>query len=219
MSLVLCGMALSNYHNKVKQALLEKGVPFEERYVGTKSDDPAVLASSPLAKIPYLLIDGRPLAESTPMLEWIEAAHPTPPLLPADPYEAAKVRELMTFLDLHLELVARDLYGKAFFGGTIGDGNAERVKKQLVKNIAGFKQLAKFSPYVAGAQFMLADCAAFQHLPLVGMASKIVFGTDLLAEAGIDWKAYSKVVGERPSAQRVVADRKAVQDVLSKPKG
>jgi glutathione S-transferase len=219
MSLVLCGMALSNYHNKVKQALLEKGVPFEERHVGTRSADPAVLAASPLAKIPYLLIDGRPLAESTPIVEWIEAVHPHPPLLPADPFEAAKVRELMTFLDLHLELVARDLYGRAFFGGTISEGNAERVKKQLVKNIAGFKQLAKFAPYVAGAQFTLADCAAFQHLPLVGMASKIVLGTDLLAEAGVDWKGYSKVVGARPSAQKVVADRKAAQDAMGKPKG
>jgi glutathione S-transferase len=216
-TIVLCGMPLSNYHNKVKQALLEKGLPFEERYVATKSDDPNVLAASPLAKIPYLLIDGRPLCESSVMLEWIEAAHPNPPLLPADPYEAAKVRELMTFLDLHLELVARDLYAKAFFGGTISDSNAERVKKVLTKNIAGFVSLAKFAPFVAGAEFTLADCAAFQHLPLVGLATRIVYGSDLLAEGGVDWKAYTKRVGERPSAQRVAADRKAAQDAM-KPK-
>ena len=28
--LKLCGFAASNYHNKVKFALLEKGIPFEE---------------------------------------------------------------------------------------------------------------------------------------------------------------------------------------------
>jgi glutathione S-transferase len=28
------------------------------------------------------------------------------------------VRELCTFLDLHIELVGRELYGQAFFGGT-----------------------------------------------------------------------------------------------------
>jgi glutathione S-transferase len=93
------------------------------------------------------------------------------------------------------------------------------VKKVLTKNIAGFRQLAKFSPFVAGAQFTLADCAAFQHLPLVGMASKIVLGTDLLAEAGVDWKTYTKVIGERPSAQKVVADRKAYQEAMTRPKG
>lgn len=216
-TIVLCGMPLSNYYNKVKQALLEKSLPFEERLVGTKSDDPQVLAASPLAKIPYVLIDGRPLCESSAIVEWIEAAHPNPPLLPSDPYEAAKVRELAIFLDLHLELVARDLYGQAFFGGTISEANAERVKKLLVKNIAAFARLAKFDPYVAGPAFTLADCAAFQHLPLVGLATRIVLGTDLLAEGGVDWKAYTRTVGERPSAQKVAADRKAAQDAM-KPK-
>jgi glutathione S-transferase len=41
--------------------------------------------------------------------------------VPADPWQAAKVRELTIFIDLHLELVARELYGKAFFGGDISD--------------------------------------------------------------------------------------------------
>ena len=39
-----------------------------------------------------------------------------------------------------------------------------------------------------------------------------VYGEDLLAAAGIDWKPYAKLVGERASAQKVVADRKAEQD-------
>jgi len=136
-------------------------------------------------------------------------------LLPADPWAAAKVRELTTFVDLHLELAARELYGKAFFGGDISEANAERVRKLLIKNIAAFKRLAKFSPYVAGDSFTQADCAAFVSLPLVGLASRIVLGEDLLAAAGVDWKAYVKVVGERPSAQRINADRKAEQERLA----
>ena len=51
-------------------------------------------------------------------------------------------------------------------------------------------------------------------LPLVGMATKTVYGEDLLAAQGVDWKAYVKLVGERPSAQRVAADRKT--DTLPK---
>ena len=83
------------------------------------------------------------------------------------------------------------------------------MRKQLTKNIAGFKRLARFAPYVAGDSFTLADCAAYVSLPLVAMASKAVLGEDLLAAAGIDWKAYVKLIGERPSAQQVAADRKA----------
>ena len=68
---------------------------------------------------------------------------------------------------------------------------------------------SKFAPYVAGEQFTQADCAAFVSLPLAAMATKIIYGEDLLASAGIDWKSYVKLVGERPSAQKVTADRKA----------
>lgn len=208
--LTLCGSPISNYYNKVKLALLEKGVPFTEEIVETKSTDEAVLSCSPLGKIPFLKTGKGPLCESQAMLEYIEAAYPQPALIPSDPYEAAKVRELIAFTDLHLELVARDLYSKAFFGGTISENSMERVKKQLEKNIAAFKRLAKFSPYVAGPAFTQADCAAFANLPLVGMATKAVYGEDMLLAAGVDYKTYVKFIGERPHAQKVVADRKAV---------
>src|SRR4029453_8332395 len=110
--------------------------------------------------------------------------------LPADPWAAAKVRELAIFIDLHLELVVRDLYPQAFFGGTVSDASQARVRKLLDKNIAGFKRLARLSPYVAGDTFTLADCSAYVSLPLVGLATKIVYGEDVLAGAGVDWKAY-----------------------------
>ena len=115
----------------------------------------------------------------------------------------------MTFIELHLELVARELYGQAFFGGTVDEATKERARKLLAKHIPGFKRLAKFAPFVAGDSFTQADCSAFVNLPLVASASKAVLGEDMLAAAGIDWKGYIKLIGERPSAQKVAADRKA----------
>jgi glutathione S-transferase len=213
--LKLHGSPISNYYNKVKLALLEKGVPFAEAQAATHSEDAAILGASPLGKIPFLTTDKGALCESQVLLEYIEATWPQPALLPADPFAAAKVRELTTFIDWHLEIVARQLYGQAFFGGAaLSEGNAARIRRQLVDNIAAFGKLAKFSPYVAGDSFTQADCAAFANLPLVGMASKAVFGEDLLLAGGIDYKPYIKLVGERPTAQRVVADRKAAQAKL-----
>jgi glutathione S-transferase len=210
MSITLCGFPVSNYYNKVKLALLEKGLPFTEEVVMTKSTDAAVLAASPLAKIPFIRTPQGGLCESQVIMEYIEAVQPLPALLPADPFAAAKVRELCTFIDLHLELVARDLYGQAFFGGTVSESSAARVKKQLEKNIPAFTKLAKFSPMVAGGeQFTMADCAAWVNLPLVGMATKAVFGEDMLIAMGCDYKSYIKMIGERPAAQKVAADRKA----------
>jgi glutathione S-transferase len=179
--------------------------------VRTGSTDEAVLQASPLGKIPFIRVDGTPLCESQVIVDYLEARYPQPPLLPADPLAAAKVRELTAFVDLHLELVARDLYAQAFFGGTVSEGTQARVRKQLAKNIPAFKRLARFAPYLAGEQFTLADCAGWVSLPLVGMATKAVLGEDLLVAHGIDWKSYARLVGERPSAQRVVADRKRDQ--------
>jgi glutathione S-transferase len=210
MSIALHGSSHSNYYNKAKLALLEKGVPFSEVHADTHSTDEAVLSASPLAKIPFLMSEQGALCESQAILDYIEARWPQPPLLPADPFAAAKVRELTTFIDWHLEIVARQLYGPAFFGGAaLGEAAREAIRTQLTRNIAAFKRLAKFSPYVAGDSFTQADCAAFNNLPLVGMAGKVVFGEDLLLAGGVDYKPYIKLVGERAAAQRVVADRKA----------
>jgi glutathione S-transferase len=210
--LALHGSPISNYYNKVKLALLEKGIPFEEVHTPTKSTDEAVLSASPLAKIPFLRTPHGPLCESQVILDYLEAIHPQPALLPADPFEAAKVRELVTFIDWHLEIAARQLYGPAFFGEPpLSEENAARVRRQLDKLVAGFKRLARFAPYVAGESFTMADCSAFNNLPLVAMASKVVYGEDLLAAAGIDHRAYVKFIAERPAAQKVVADRKAAQ--------
>jgi glutathione S-transferase len=207
--ITLCGFAVSNYYNIVKHALLEKGVAFTEEHVLTRSKDEAVLSASPLGKVPFIKTTQGALCESAVILDYLEDQYPAHPLLPQDAFEAAKVREMVTFINLHLELVARELYGQAFFGGTVSDELKATVKKQLVRNIDAFKRLVKFSPFIAGDTFTLADCVAFSNLPLIGMATRGVLGEDLLLAAGMDYKPYIKMIGERESSVRVAADRKA----------
>ena len=213
--ITLHGMTLSNYYNKVKMVLLEKGLEFTEVSQRTSSKDDAVLSATPLGKIPFIRVDGQTLCESQVIVDYLEAAHPQPSLLPANPLAAAKVRELCAFMELYLELVARELYAQAFFGGTVSEATQERVQKQLSKNIPAFQRLARFAPFVAGDSFTLADATAFATLPTVAQATKAVLGEDMIAAAGIDWKAYLRLLGERPSVQRVNADRKRDMDAAS----
>ena len=201
--LTLCGFSASNYYNKVKLALLEKGVPFQEQLAWVGQTD---LTASPLGKVPYLLTPEGPLCESAVIADYIEAAYPTPALVPAQAFAAAKVRELITFMELHLELVARNLYPQAFFGGTVSEAAREKVGIQLEKNIAAFAKLASFAPYVAGDSFSMADCAAIVHLPLVSSATKAIYGRDYLAELPV--RDYLARMAERPHVQRINADRK-----------
>jgi glutathione S-transferase len=211
--LKLCGFAASNYYNKVKFALLEKGVEFEEKLVWADRS-PALIEKSPLGKIPFIETEQGVVCESQVIMEYLEDAYPQKPLLPSDPFAAGKVRELLTFIELHLELVARELYAEAFFGGKVSDEVKSRTQKLLTRNAKAFAKLAKFSPYIAGAEFTMADCAAMVHLPLVGMASKIVYGEDVLADLPV--REYTKMLGERPAAQRVNADRKVNQELMMK---
>ena len=211
--ITLSGFTLSNYYNKVKMVLLEKGIPFVEEQCamgGDKSEE--TLMCSPLGKVPFIRTEQGSLCESEVIVEYLEALQPEPRLMPADIWGQAKVRELVTFVELHLELVVRELYPEAFFGGKVSDANKARVQKLLTRNIAAFQRLAKFGPYLAGPDFTIADCAAYVSLPLVAMGTKIIYGTDALQDAGIDWKSYIKRVEQRPSAQRVTADRKRDQE-------
>jgi len=207
--LKLCGFRISNYHNKVRIVLLEKGIAFEEDDTCRPSQADAYLARSPMGKAPFLELDGgRRLSESQVICEYLEEAYPQKPLLPADPLERAKVRELVTHMELHMELVARRLYGSVFFKRDISEGTKNSVEKDLAKGVRAFKALAKFDPYIAGKSLTLSDCAAFVHLPLVSLASKLAYGRDALEDMA-QVKPYLRMLGERPAFHRVNEDRKA----------
>lgn len=213
MTLKLCGFALSNYYNKLKIQLLEKAVPFEESLVWVNPIEPATLLRSPMGKVPFLETPQGCISESAVCAEYIEQAYPQHPMMPTDPYEAAKVREIISYLELHVELAARELYPQAFFGGKVDEVVQARVRKKLTKAIAGLSKLLQFSPYAAGAHFTLADCAAMVHFPVVSMATKAVFGEDMLAHLPV--KAYIQQMGERASMQKVNEDRKACMALMA----
>ncbi|MCI3204755.1 MULTISPECIES: glutathione S-transferase [Pandoraea] len=208
--LKLYGFPVSNYYNKVKVVLYEKGLPFEESESIPCQDEP-LLQCSPLGKVPYLQTENGFLAESQVICDFLEVTHPTPALFSADPWWQAKERELLTMVELHLELVVREIYSQAFFGGTVSEGTRNRTEKLLRRNIVAFKRLAKFAPFVAGETFTMVDVAAGIHLPILGMATQAVYGEDFLNAAGIDWKAYGKMLSERESFQRMRAEQKAYQ--------
>lgn len=207
--LKLCGFRISNYHNKVRLALLEKGVAFEEDDQCIPSQDAAYLARSAIGKVPFLEVDGRTLSESQAICEYLEDAFPEKPLYPRDPWARAKVRELVAHLELHVELVARRLHRQAFFGGTVSDETKQQVERDLTKGLSALGRLAKFAPMIAGPTLTLADVAAFVHLPVAAVATKLVFGRDMVEALLPQATPYLKMLGERPAFGRVSADRKS----------
>jgi len=180
--LKLHGFRFSNYHNVVRVVLLEKGIKFEEVDCYPPADD-SFLAKNPTGKFPCLeLEDGSFLGETKVILNYLEDAYPTVRLLPGEPVARARVRELMEVIDLYLELAARRLYGEVFSNeGRVTDEVKAAVRPLLDQGVRGLRALARFDPYIAGAELSLADFSAAFHLVPVAMASEAIYGEDVLA--------------------------------------
>jgi glutathione S-transferase len=206
--IILCGFGVSNYYNKLKLCLLEKGVPFEERVVYPWERE-AFLQSSPLGRIPYIETAQGGLSESQAILEYLEELHPEEALLPSEIFARAKCRELLQHLELNVEWVVRRLYREAFFGGVVSDETKSDVKQKL---IAGLTAL-EFSPFICGDKLTAADCAAFFHLDFVRQATLKIFGVDLLEKHLPGASDYFEFLHQRPHVQKTTADRAvALQD-------
>lgn len=204
--LKLCGFSASNYYSKVKLAMLEKGLAFEEVLVWPYQRD-NLLEFSPLGKIPYLLTEHGALCESQVIADYIESAWPQVPLMPADPYAAAKQRELIAFMEWHLEIVARELLPAAFFGASVSDAVKERVYKTLQKNVVAMAKLFHPNPYLGGENLTLADCAAALHFPMISAITNKIYGEDMLSSLGA--ADYLALLAQRPHVQKVAAEGRA----------
>ncbi|NJN40819.1 MAG: glutathione S-transferase family protein, partial [Gammaproteobacteria bacterium] len=148
--LKLCGVRISNYHNKVRLALLEKGIEFEEDDTRVPSQDATYLEHSAMGKVPYLEVGGNTLTESQAICEYLEDVYPQRPLYPKDAWERAKVRELINYVELHVELVSRRLHKQAFYGGTISDESKAQIERELTKGLKALARHAKLAPAIAG---------------------------------------------------------------------
>lgn len=206
--ITLYGSALSNYYNKTKLALLEKGIPFQEEAVGP-SQDAAVLKRSPLGKIPFIKTEQGYLSESQAILEFLEDAYPENPLYPADPFERAKCREFIQHLELNVELVARRLYPEVLFGAPVSEETRQEVRKKVELGLQGLMRLVRFSPYVLGESFSPADIVAWLHFGLISMATQKIYGHDLVAENVPGVADYFKIMEKRPFVKQVAEGRDA----------
>src|SRR6202140_2366359 len=90
----------SLFWGRVVIALAGKGLAFEREMVpftqvkGYAPKHPAVLAANPKGQVPVLVDGDLTLFDSTVILEYLEDAHPVPPLYPAGAAARARCRRL-----------------------------------------------------------------------------------------------------------------------------
>lgn len=213
--ITLYGIAISNYYNKVKFALLEKNIPFVEEHLGPSQTE-AMLSRSPLGKVPFIKTPDGYLSESQAILEYLEDAFPDSPLYPAGAFQRGKSREFIQHIELNVELIARRLYSEALFGGKVSQETKDEVRAKLEIGLAGLGRLLTLSPYALGDQFSAADVVAWPHLQLVSFATQQIYGTDLVAEHIPGVAEYMQLIESRPHAQIVGKDRAAALEAFFK---
>ncbi len=201
----LYGLRLSNYYSLIKALLIEKGVDFEEvKAPPTQEEDN--LARSPMGKMPSIGADGGYMSESLAIAAYLDRIAPEPALLPADPFAAGKVVELVCHLKLDVELVARRCLPEAFFGQTVSDETKSTTRADLARGMRAVQRLMVCNPYAAGDTLTLADFYTFYTFGLSSGVVQTIFDEDLLA--GHDnIKTLLAHLAEHPSIARVEAEK------------
>jgi glutathione S-transferase len=135
-----------------------------------------------MGKVPCIETDAGFLSESSAILELLEEIQPTPPLLPADPFARAKVRELMRVCELYIELAGRRHYGEIFFGGPRSEAAFDEVKPVMENGLSALRQLGAFAPHIAGVEFTYADIVAAYSFCYAAPVAQAIYGWDIIAE-------------------------------------
>ena len=119
---------------KPVMAAFEKGVEFESRYTDLLSFDqhsPEYLKINPNGTIPAMVHDGVLVAESTAMMEYIDAAFAGPPLRPSDPFERWRMRWWCRFFDQFVG-PSISMFGWSFFvGPSVRQRDPEELKARI----------------------------------------------------------------------------------------
>lgn len=105
--LLLHGYFRSSAAWRVRIALNLKGLTFRQAFRHLRKGEqsaPDYLAKNPQGLVPVLEVAGRgALSQSMAIIEWLDETQPGPKLLPADPWERARVRALAQVIacDIH----------------------------------------------------------------------------------------------------------------------
>lgn len=162
--MIIYGSPLSPFVRKVLAVAAEKGIEVELKPVGLGDANPEFRAASPFGKMPALRDGDYTLADSSAIAHYLDAKHPEPALIPADPQQRGQIIWYDEFADTILQPPG----AKIFFNKVVaplalkrpGDDAAAAVGAQELEPILDWLEAAiPGDGYLVGGRFSLADIA------------------------------------------------------------
>jgi glutathione S-transferase len=207
--MIVYGSSLSPFVRKTLAYISEKGLAAELKPIGLQAKDPEFRLCSPFGKMPGFRDGDFAISDSTAIITYLEAKHPEPPLIPAEPKARARTIWFEEFADTILIATM----GKVFFNrvvspmflGKPGDEaaaeNAEKVEfPPLVDYV---EAIIPDSGFLVEDRLTLADLAVAS--PFVNFAH---CGITVDADRHPKTAAYVEGILARPSFVPIVAQEK-----------
>jgi glutathione S-transferase len=198
-TLELFGHPFSSYTWKVLIPLWADGTSFDFKQVPEDHDNYAELKRLwPFGKFPLLVDDGQVVAETTCIIEHLQAYHPGPNVWIPDGELGRRVRFLDRFFDLYVQGNMQPSVNHALRPEGHGDAyGAEQGRKQLIIAYDWLEANLPDDQWAAGDRFTLADCAAAPALFYADWIEEIGDGRPKL-------KAYRARLLAHPQVARAV---------------
>nr|GMD46515.1 probable glutathione S-transferase [Ipomoea batatas] len=168
---VLGGWA-SPFSARVELALKLKGVEYEFIQQDLSNKSPLLLKYNPVhKKIPVLVHNGNPIAESLVILEYIDETFLGTPILPKDPYERGLARFWAKFIDE--KVVPATMKVRSTKGEEL-----EKAKEEVGELLKVLDNELKKKKFLGGETIGVADIAGNFVALWVGVVEEVM-GVDL----------------------------------------
>ena len=164
--MIVYGSSLSPFVRKVLAFAGEKGIEVELQGTGFPNHSPEFLSASPFRKMPAMRDGDYSLPDSTAIVHYLEALHPEPALIPADP----KLRGKAIWFDEFADTILVSCGAKIFFNLIVAPrfmgrpGDVEAAQQAELNDLPPILDyLERVAPgeggYLVGDRLTLADIA------------------------------------------------------------
>lgn len=151
----------SPYARKVRIALIEKGIPFQLITEVPWDASTQTPKYNPLEKLPILIADdGRSVYESRYILEWLEAKHPKPAMLPDDIDGKLAARHVEVLADGVCDAFVLTFWERARAPEHQSREWLDRQRRKIDGGLAAIADIVGDREFAVGDRFGLGDIAA-----------------------------------------------------------